>query len=113
MQHETDPAEDTPLLAYATCPDKAVAQRIAHALVDAHIAACINIVPGLESVYRWQGRIETDAECLIMIKTRQQRLGDVRDTLTRLHPDDVPEMIAVDIRDGLPDYLAWVINETR
>lgn len=113
MQYATDPDQERPLLAYVTCPDSSIAERIATRLVTDHSAACVNIVPGLRSVYRWQGRVETDDECLLMIKTRQQRLDAIAACLDELHPDDLPELIAVDIRDGSPPYLDWVIRETR
>lgn len=113
MHYSTDPDDDRPLLAYATCPDHAVAQRIAQALVSEHNAACVNIVPGLRSVYRWQGNVETDDECLLMIKTRKGCLEAVRNSLSDLHPDELPELIAVNIDDGSPPYLDWVVRETR
>lgn len=113
MQYAQKHPHDPPMLAYVTCPDAAVAEHIATELVDQHAAACVNIIPGLQSVYRWQGHIETAQEHLLMIKTRPSRLDAIQACLQQLHPDDVPELIAVDIRDGAPAYLDWVIQETR
>lgn len=108
-----DVANDKPLLVYVTCGDNAVATRIAHALVEEHVAACVNIVPGLRSVYRWRDAIETASEHLLMIKTRQGRLGAVRSCVERLHPDELPELVAVHLCDGSRGYLDWLIDETR
>lgn len=100
-------------IAYVTCPDGDTAEAIATALIDAHEAACVNILPGLRSVYRWQGKVEIDDELLLLIKTTADRIEAVRERVTGLHPDDVPEMIATPVVAGLPDYLTWVHDETR
>lgn len=105
-------ATEGPIMVYVTCPDKVVAESVARALVDAREAACVNLVPGLESVYRWQGQVEIDSEVLLLAKTRQARLGALRARVGELHPDDVPEIVAVPIVDGSPDYLAWLADET-
>lgn len=104
---------DKPLLVYVTCGDRGIAERIASMLVEQRAAACVNIVPGLQSVYRWQGAIETTGEYLLMIKTRQARLEDIRACVQRLHPDELPELIAVHLCDGSRGYLDWVVDETR
>lgn len=106
-------ADNQPLLAYVTCPDSTVAEDIAQALVSARHAACVNIIPQLQSVYRWQGRVEVASEQLLLIKTRTGRLEAIRDCLAQRHPDELPELIAVDIRNGSPGYLDWVLQETR
>lgn len=108
----TTSANDDARVAYVTCPDETVAQRVASALVDARAAACVNIVPGLQSVYRWQGAIETDAELLLIIKTRAGCLDAIEAVLGRLHPDDVPELIALPITDGSQAYLEWLAEQT-
>lgn len=84
------------------------AEQVARALVDAGHAACVNIVPGLTSVYRWQGEIQTDAEQLLIIKTRQDRFAAVRDCIRAQHPYELPEIIAVPVVAGLHEYLSWI-----
>ena len=101
------------LLCLATCPDAACAERIATALVEERLAACVNIVPGLTSVYRWQDQIRRDEELLLVIKTHSDRLDALRQRIDELHPYELPELIAVEAADGLPAYLDWVRAETR
>lgn len=100
------------LLAFATCPDSTSAQRIADALVSERLAACVNLLPGMQSVYRWKGRVETSSEVLMLIKTSAQRMSDLRERLVALHPYELPELIAVEIADGLPAYLDWIAAES-
>lgn len=107
------PMRMSALICLSTCPDRETAERIADALVEARLAACVNIVPGVASVYRWQGGIERDDELLLIIKTSQDRMPALREALPRLHPYELPELIAVEARDGLPAYLDWVHAETR
>lgn len=99
-------------MVYVTCPDTEVARRIAEALVEYREAACVNIVPGLESVYRWAGAIENDPEVLLLIKTRAERLADLEARVTELHPDELPEIVAVHLSDGSQGYLDWLRQET-
>ncbi|HET7268025.1 MAG TPA: divalent-cation tolerance protein CutA [Oleiagrimonas sp.] len=96
------------LLALCTCPDDDSAARLARTLVGEHLAACVSRVPGLTSVYAWQGQIEEDTEVLLLIKTTAERFAALRERLLALHPYAVPELIALDIRDGLPAYLEWL-----
>ncbi|MEN5060293.1 divalent-cation tolerance protein CutA [Luteimonas sp. TWI1416] len=95
-----------------SCPDEASAQRIARTLVDARLAACVSLVPGVTSIYRWQGRVQTDAEVLLVIKTTADRLEALTERLRALHPYDVPELVALPVAGGLADYLHWVEAET-
>ena len=99
-------------LALCTCPDVDSARTLAHALVDEHLAACVSRVPGITSVYAWQGRIEEDTEVLLLIKTTSERFAALRERVVALHPYDVPELIALDIDDGLPAYLQWLQQAT-
>lgn len=108
----TTAIDDRPLMVYVTCGDSDVAERIAIALVEIRAAACVNIVPGLQSVYRWQGAIEIDPECLLLIKTRQARMDVVRQCVERLHPDELPELVAVHLCDGSRGYLDWITDQT-
>jgi periplasmic divalent cation tolerance protein len=91
-----------------TVPDEATARRIASALVAENLAACVNIVPGITSVYRWKGAIETAAELLLIIKTTLGVYTRLQDRIHALHPYELPEIIAVSVDQGLPDYLAWI-----
>jgi periplasmic divalent cation tolerance protein len=92
-----------------TCSTAAEARRIARAVVDARLAACVNILPGaLESIYRWRGKVETARERLLLIKTSRKRLAKLQATVERLHSYDVPEFIALPIAAGSPAYLAWL-----
>lgn len=91
-----------------TCPDEQTAERLAAALVEKEIAACVNIIPGIQSVYQWKGRVEKDREWLLVIKAAAARYADIEHTIVSLHPYELPEIIAVPISAGLPAYLAWV-----
>lgn len=104
---------NTVLLVYVTCPDDTSAQAIAQQLVTDRHAACVSALPGVQSTYRWQGVVDTATETLLMIKTRAARLDAVRATVRAMHPDEVPELIAVAVHDGAPQYLDWVRAETR
>jgi periplasmic divalent cation tolerance protein len=97
-----------PQIVLCTVPDETTAQRIASALVAEHLAACVNIVPGITSVYRWKGAIETDMELLLIIKTTAAVYSRLQDRIRALHPYELPEIIAVSLDQGLPDYLAWI-----
>lgn len=100
-------------LVLCTVPDREVGLRIARALVEDSLAACVNVVPGLHSVYRWQDAVESADEALLLVKTTQDRLDALRERLVALHPYELPEVIAVDVAAGLPAYLDWVVAGTR
>jgi len=91
-----------------TCPDEACAERIARTLVEEGLAACVSILPPMRSIYKWEGKIETASEQLLVIKSATARFPAIRDRLRALHPYELPEIIAVPIADGLPEYLAWL-----
>jgi periplasmic divalent cation tolerance protein len=92
-----------------TCSSATEARRIARAVVDARLAACVNILPGaVQSIYRWKGKVESARERLLLIKTSRKRLAKLRTTVERLHSYDVPEFIAIPIAAGSPAYLAWI-----
>jgi periplasmic divalent cation tolerance protein len=97
----------------STCPDGATAERIARELVGASLIACVNIVPGLRSIYRWNGAVQMDEEVLMILKTPADRLSAARERLVALHPYDVPEVVALPVVDGHHPYLQWVIDSTR
>jgi len=91
-----------------TCPDAAVAERIARVLVEEGLAACVNILAPVRSIYKWRGQIEDTSEQLLVIKSAKAGFPAIRDRLRNLHPYELPEIIAVPIADGLPEYLAWL-----
>jgi periplasmic divalent cation tolerance protein len=91
-----------------TCPDFDTAHKIAHYLVTAKLAACINILPAVTSVYEWQGQIETAQEQLLLIKSCQSHYPSIEAEIKRLHPYELPEVIAIAIENGFPDYLKWI-----
>ena len=91
-----------------TCPDAASAEHIAQALVEEGLAACVNILPPMHSIYRWKGKIERASEQLLVIKSATARFPAICDRVRNLHPYELPEIIAVPIAEGLPEYLAWL-----
>lgn len=103
---------NTPLLCLCTCPDTDAANTIAETLVGERLAACVNIAPGLRSVYRWEGKLQREAELLLLIKTSADRMDALKPRLNELHPYSTPELIAVAIDDGLPAYLQWLAGAT-
>ncbi len=96
----------------SACESEEQALRIARRLIERHLAACVNIVPGLTSVYRWKGAIEESREWLLIIKTRRELFGVLRSELEREHSYEVPEILALPIVDGAEAYLRWLEAET-
>ncbi len=96
-----------------TVPDREAGQRIAEAVVEERLAACVNRVPGLSSIYRWQGRVERAAEELLLIKTRRALTDAATERIRALHPYSVPEIIALPIVAGSQAYLDWIGQETK
>lgn len=101
------------LLVQTNCPDGETAARLAAALVDARLAACANVLAPCASIYRWQGKVEMATETPLQLKTAADRFPELRARLLELHPYDVPEIVAWPVTEGLPDYLNWVVTETR
>jgi periplasmic divalent cation tolerance protein len=95
-------------LILCSCPNQEIAQKLAFMLVEKQLCACVNIVPSITSVYRWQGRVETAQEQLLLIKANQSAYAAIENLLTSQHPYDVPEIIAVAIERGLVTYLNWI-----
>jgi len=91
-----------------TCPDKNTAKKLAHLLITKKLAACVNILPGLLSIYSWEEQIESVQEHLLLIKTNKDNYQAVETLLFKNHPYEVPEIIAVPIERGLPEYLEWI-----
>jgi periplasmic divalent cation tolerance protein len=96
---------------FMTAPSDDVAARIARALVEEGLAACVNIVPTVRSVYLWKGEIVDEREVLMVAKTTDTRFGDLMRRVRALHPYSVPEIIALPVVDGNEDYLRWVVGE--
>ncbi|HGY08529.1 MAG TPA: divalent-cation tolerance protein CutA [Oceanithermus profundus] len=95
-------------LVLITVPDELTAKRIARSLVEERLAACVNVVPGLLSVYRWEGRVHEDRELLLLAKTKDEALERLTARVQALHPYSTPEVIALPVERGLDHYLSWV-----
>jgi len=105
--------QQKPQIVFNTCPDRETAQVIARRLVELQLAACVNIIPAIESVYRWQGKVESETEHLLIIKTHSGCYTELENTIQALHPYELPEVVAVPIEAGLPAYLDWINNNTK
>jgi periplasmic divalent cation tolerance protein len=97
----------------STCADREQAERIAHRLVEEHLAACVNILPGVQSVYRWEGKVESAAEVLMVIKTSTDLVPGVELTIAGLHSYQVPEFLVLPVFGGSHAYLAWLRDNLR
>jgi len=93
-----------------TCPNRDTAQTLAKTLVEQNLAACVNIIDGVRSVYKWNGGIQDDAELLLLIKSPVEHFPVLRDRLLELHPYELPEIVTVPVTDGLAGYLDWILN---
>lgn len=102
----------TALLCLCACPDADTAGRIADALVEARLAACVQVLPGIASVYRWEGAVARADETLLLAKTTRACFDALSARVVALHPHAVPEVIAFDVAAGLPAYLDWLARET-
>jgi periplasmic divalent cation tolerance protein len=100
------------LLVLTNCPDETTANAIALALVEEKLAACVNILPRVQSIYRWQGAVESASEIPLLIKSTVGRYAELEAAIRARHPYEVPEIIALPITQGLPAYLNWVATET-
>ena len=96
------------LLVLTTAGSENEARKIAHAMVERKLAACVNIVPGIHSVYRWEGKVESAEECLLIIKTTRSGEQQVRTAIRELHSYELPECMAVGIVGGSQEYLQWI-----
>jgi len=96
-----------------TCPTPAVGRRLARELVRLRLAACVNVLPGVESVFRWRGKVDRSREALLVIKTTRARFAALRRKVLSLHPYDLPEVIALPVAAGHPPYLRWVASSVR
>jgi periplasmic divalent cation tolerance protein len=101
---------DEVLLAISTFPDAETATRIGRQLVNDKLAACANIGAPVQSIYRWQGKIEESQETMVFFKTTAAQFDALQAALRTLHPYEVPELVALPVTNGLPDYLRWVVD---
>jgi periplasmic divalent cation tolerance protein len=109
MLRAMTPAGDVQIL-LCTVPDAETGRRIAARLVEYRLAACVNLLPGVQSVYRWQGKVQSDEELLLIIKARVADYARLEAAILELHPYELPEILAVPLTGGLPRYLDWVRN---
>ena len=105
-------ANDVVLL-FSTFPDADVARKATRALLEENLVACGNILPGVESIYRWKGKIETAAEVMVIFKTTGWNLLDAMERIKALHPYEVPEILCINVEDGWPEYLKWVAESVE
>ena len=112
MTADGDGASDDLVLALSTAPDAEQAGRIARVLVEERLIACASLVPGLTSIYRWQGAVQSDPEVLLLMKTRRALVPRLKERLPHLHPYQVPELLVSPVVEGLEAYCRWVRGET-
>ena len=96
------------LMVLSTCPDADTARHIADQLVTGRLAACVQLIPDIRSVFRWEGRVDEAGECLLLIKTGIHCYQELENKIKSLHPYELPEIIAVPVIKGLDDYLSWI-----
>jgi periplasmic divalent cation tolerance protein len=96
------------IVVLSSCATEADAERIARGLVEARVAACVSILPGASSFYRWQGALETARECLLIIKTSRDHFEALRTEMEKIHPYEVPELLALPVVEGAANYLNWI-----
>ena len=104
--------ENQLLVILCTAPDQPTAERLARELVEERLAACVNVIAGVKSFYRWRGQIEADDEIQLLIKTPRRRFDEVADWLKANHPYDVPEIIALPAEKVSEEYLSWALEQT-
>ncbi|GBG13953.1 periplasmic divalent cation tolerance protein [Novimethylophilus kurashikiensis] len=102
----------TAILVMSNWPDRETASRVAEQLVEARLAACVNLLAPCRSIYHWQGKTESAEEIPMLIKTTETRYAEVEQYIRAHHPYELPEILSVPVSGGLPDYLQWVYQET-
>ena len=107
-----EPIQSDCIVVYITAPTVEDAQSLARSLVKEKLAACVNIIPGIQSIYQWNDAIETDQELLLICKSRTERFDSLKKRVQALHPYDVPEIISIPIQNGSEPYLNWVRDNT-
>jgi len=106
-------AEEDTIIVYATFPNIETATEMATMLINSRIAGCVNMLPGMTSVYRWEGGVETAQEIVMIVKTRASLRGEIIAAIEQRHPYDTPAIVAWDINGGSRRYLDWIIGETK
>lgn len=101
------------VLVLCSAPDKAVARLLAQQILEERMAACVSVLPGMHSMYHWNGELQAAEEVLMIIKTTRDRLVDLQTLIDQRHPFDVPEVVVLDTQGGLPAWLAWVVDQTH
>lgn len=101
------------IIVFVTTASQDEAARIGRSVVEQELAACANIIPSITSIFRWEGKVSEEAECLMVLKSRAELFEELAGTVKRLHSYQVPEILGVSIEQGWPDYLAWVRDSTR
>lgn len=104
---------DEAIVVVTNMPDLDTAKALARRLVGEGLAACVNILPGVQSIYRWQGQLEEASEVTVLVKTMRSRYETLEEAIRTSHPYDLPEVIVLPIAAGLPAYLAWLEDETK
>ena len=101
------------MIVYSTTPSAEVAKTISSQLVENRLAACVNMVPGIKSIYWWDGKVNEDQEHMLIIKTRAELLEELTESIKKLHPYDTPEVIAQPVVGGSSDYISWITSSTK
>ena len=102
-----------PVVILSSCADESRAQAIATQLVEQRLAACVNVVSGVRSTYRWEGKVRTDSELLLVIKSERDQVQSIRQVVQELSGYELPELIAIEIIDGSEQYIDWLTVESR
>jgi len=101
------------MLVYCTCPDEQAGRELATYLVEQGLAGCVNVLPGITSIYKWHGKMQSGTEALLLIKCRSEKYPALETAIQGRHPYELAEIIAVSIDAGLPEYLDWIRDETN
>jgi len=101
------------IIIYCTCPDIEIADKISRSLIRQHMAACVNQINGVTSIYEWNGKIEHGNEVLLLIKSTMARFDAIETLIRQEHPYELPELVAVPITKGMPEYLDWITQCTK